>query len=85
MTLAVLIVFFSKLPMYIYVAYRAYHFRHKLIMVSANWLGGLAFFATLGSLSVALTGKDVAGFIDYGVVASLFMLAYTARELKTKE
>lgn len=80
--LHVLIIFLSKLPVYVYVIHRAWIFRHALIVVSANWLGCLAFFGALSSISVIAFDRFIAGIIAYGVVLSLFMLAYTAREVK---
>jgi hypothetical protein len=74
--------FASKLPVYIYVIYKAYRYRHSLIVISANWLGCLAFFGALSSVSVVLFSKLWAGVVAYGVILSLFMLAYTAREVK---
>ena len=76
------IVFLTKVPVYIYVIYKAWTFRHSLLIVSANWLGCLAFFGALASLSVLRSHKAVSGIIAYGVVLSLFMLTYTAKELK---
>lgn len=78
----VLLVFLSKLPVYCYVVHRAWRCRHSLIVVSANWLGCLAFFGALSSISVVVFNRLIAGIIAYGVVLSLFMLAYTAREIK---
>lgn len=79
---SVFLIFLSKLPVYCYVVHRAWRYRHSLIVVSANWLGCLAFFGALSSISVVLFNKIIAGVIAYGVVLSLFMLAYTAREVK---
>lgn len=75
-------VFLSKIPIYIYVIHRAYRFRHSLLIISSQWLGALAFFGALSSFSVLRTSKFLAGLIAYGVVLSLFMLTYTAKELK---
>lgn len=80
--ISVFLIFLSKLPVYCYVVHRAWRYRHSLIVVSANWLGCLAFFGALSSISVVLFNKIIAGIIAYGVVLSLFMLAYTAREVK---
>jgi hypothetical protein len=79
------IVFLTKVPVYIYVIYKAWTFRHSLLIVSANWLGCLAFFGAMASLSVLRTHKVATGIIAYGVVLSLFMLTYTAKELKKVE
>ena len=78
-------VLMSKMPIYLYVAYRAYRFKHSLIMISANWLGALVFFTALTSVINALVGNKIGGMVAYGILFSLFMLAFTARELKTKE
>lgn len=80
--LTIFLIFLSKLPVYVYVVGRAWRFRHSLIVVSANWLGCLAFFGALSSISVVVFERFIAGIIAYGVVLSLFMLAYTAREVK---
>lgn len=77
-----LIIFISKIPVYVYVIYRAWKFRHSLLIISANWLGAMAFFGALSSFGVLRTSKLLAGIIAYGVVLSLFMLTYTAKELK---
>lgn len=78
----VLIVFLSKLPVYLYVLVRAYKFRRSMLIISANWLGSLALFGMFASLSVVRTNKVVTGLMAYGVVLSLFMLTYTAKEIK---
>ena len=80
--LHVFLIFASKVPVYIYVIFKAYKYRHSLLVISANWLGTLAFMGALSSVSVVYFDKLLAGIIAYGVVLSLFMLAYTAREIK---
>jgi len=82
MTTVTLLVLLSKLPVYIYVVVRAWKFRHSLIIISANWLGSLAFMGAISALAVASTSKMYAGMIAYGVVFCLFMLAYTAKEIR---
>lgn len=82
--LHILLIFLSKLPVYIYVIHKAYKYRNSLILISANWLGVLAFMGALSSISVVYLDKRFAGIVAYGVVLSLFMLAYTAKELKSK-
>ena len=77
-----LLVFLSKIPVYIYVIIRAWKFRHSLLIISARWLAGLAIFGVLSSFYVVRDNKAVAGMIAYGVVLSLFMVTYTAKELK---
>ena len=77
-----LLVFLTKVPLYIYVVMRAWKFRHSLLIISANWLAGLAFFAVLSSPYIVANNKLVGGIINYGVVLSLFMVTYTAKELK---
>lgn len=77
-----LLVFLSKIPVYIYVIIRAWKFRHSLLIISAKWLAGLAFFAVLSSPYIVANNKLVGGIINYGVVLSLFMVTYTAKELK---
>lgn len=79
-----LLILLSKLPVYLYVIHRAWKFRHSLIIISANWLGALAFMGCISSIAVATTNKLLSGVIAYGVVFCLFMLAYTAREIRRK-
>lgn len=80
-----ILILLSKLPIYVYVIHKAFKYRHSLVVISANWLGGLAFMGAISSLAVATTNKTYAGAIAYGVVFCLFMLAFTAREIKQKE
>lgn len=82
MTDTALIVFLTKSPVYVYVIYKAWKYRHSLVIVSANWLGALAFFGAMSSFAVFRTEPLIAGLIAYGVVLSLFMLTYSAKELK---
>lgn len=82
MTLVTLLVLMSKIPVYIYVVYKAYKYRHSLIVISANWLGSLAFMGAISALAVASTNRTYSGIIAYGVVFCLFMLAYTSKEIR---
>lgn len=82
MTDMALLVFLSKLPVYGYVIYKAFKYRRSLLIISANWLGSLGFFGMLASFSVIRANKLIVGLVAYGVVLSLFMITYTAKELK---
>jgi hypothetical protein len=78
------LVLMSKVPVYLYVIYRAIKYRHSLVIISANWLGALAFMGAISSIAVATSNKTYSGLIAYGVVFCLFMLAFTAKEIRRK-
>jgi uncharacterized membrane protein len=67
------------------VIHRAYKFRHSLVVISANWLGALSFMGAISAISLQTFDKFTTGLIAYGVIFCLFMLAFTAKELKNKE
>lgn len=76
----------SRLPIYAYVVYRAFFFRKKLVLISANWLGAVGFIGAIGAITNSFVHSQLYTNI-VGIISSLalFMVAFTAKALKPKE
>lgn len=76
----------SRLPLYIYVIYKAWKYRNSIILISANWLGVMTTAAASGALAnTFIYNKILTNLFGLVFAFSLFMVGYTARELKRKE
>ena len=72
----------SRIPLYVYVFYRAYQFRKSTVIISSFWLGVLALSAIAAAVSNTFLSTPLRSIISYSVALSMFMLALTAKELK---
>ena len=72
----------SRIPIYIFVIVRAWKYRHSMIMISSNWLGAMASLAMIGALTNVFGHRVIVNIIGSLFAFSLFMLTFTARELK---
>lgn len=83
-----LFVFFlllSRLPLYTYIVIRAWKFRHSFIIVSSFWLGAMGSLAMITALTNAFGSRLVSNILGFMFGISIFMLTYTAKELKRIE
>ena len=86
MSWAILFLLMSRLPLYIYVINKAWKYRNSIILISANWLGVMTIAAASGALANTFAhSKLISNLFGLVFAFSLFMVGYTARELKRKE
>lgn len=79
--LAIIFLLMSRLPIYLFVIHKAWQYRHKIVLVSANWLGAVAFSGMLGALSNAFGPRLLSNIFGTIFSLSLFMLAHTTKKL----
>ena len=72
----------SRLPIYCFVVFRAFKYRHSMLIISSNWLGAVGFFGALGAMTNVYGSKVTSNIIGTMFAFSLFGLAFTAKELK---
>lgn len=72
----------SRLPIYAYVVYKAWTLRHKIVLISSNWLGAVALAGMMGALGNVFADKITSNILGSVFAFCLFMLGFTARELK---
>lgn len=81
-TWVIVFLLMSRLPIYMFVVIRAWQFRHSMVIISSKWLGCMASTAMIGALTNAFGDKIVSNVVGSIFALSLFMLVYTAKELK---
>ena len=72
----------SRIPLYTYIVVRAWKFRHSLIIISSFWLGAMGSLAMITALTNAFGGRLLSNALGFLFGISIFMLTYTAKELK---
>lgn len=81
----VILLLISRLPLYFYVIYKMYRFRHSLIIIESRLLGITATLAVLGACINALViNKPLSNTIGWLFSFFLFLTAVKAKELKTR-
>lgn len=75
----------SRLPLYAFVIYKMYRYRHSLIIIQSNLLGVTATLACVGAMFNALVDvKPLTNVIGWAFSFFLFLTAVKAKELKTR-
>ena len=75
----------SRLPIYIFVIYKAWKFRNKLLLVSSFWLGAVGLTGMMGALGNTLRLPPIIlNLLGTSFAFSLFFLAQTTQVLKVK-
>lgn len=81
--LSIILLLFSRLPIYCYVLHKSWKYRNSLVIISAKWLGIMATAGTLGALANTLSPNIlIVNLIGTVFAISMFMVGFTARELK---
>ncbi len=81
--LAIIFLLISRVPIYTYVIYKALRYRDKMVLISANWLGLMAFAGAVGALTNAFVHEKLITNVAGTIFAfTMFMVGYTAREAK---
>lgn len=79
---ALILLLISRLPIYLYVLWRAFQFRNSLILISAKYLGLMATTGAMGAISNVYGNRALTNIIGTLFSLSLFCVAFTAKELK---
>lgn len=81
--IAIILLLVSRLPIYFYVIYKAWKFRNSLVIISARWLGLMATAGAVGAIANAFVDiKVLVNVVGTIFSFSLFMVGFTAKELK---
>lgn len=82
--LVYIFLFMSRLPLYAFVIWKMWRYRHSMIVIPSRWLGLTAVFAVLGAtLSVFTEAPLVGSAIGYLFSLSLFYTAYVSKQVKS--
>lgn len=87
-TSMLILLLISRIPLYVFVVYKAWQYRKTTIIISAFWLGVLSATAIAAATASVFGPPLIRGLMGQVIAISMFMLALTARpatiKIKTK-
>lgn len=76
----------SRLPIYVYVIYKAWKFRNSMVLISTTWLGVMATAGAVGAITNTFVHEKLVTNLAGTIFAvALFMVGFTAKELIYKK
>lgn len=77
----IIMIMLSRLPLYVYVIWRAWQFRRAVVIIPSFWLGAVGVTSMATAIANSFHGVIVRNLLGYSVALCLFMLAHSAKKL----